>query len=145
MIPDTEGALKTYLSTYPAVVSSAAAGRCFLATRSNVEFPYVLVSRLGGGDAPGDAPMDLALIQVDVYGRVVQLAEAGAVLNAVLEALAALNHTDAIVPGKARLAGAIVRDRRRIPEPEAQDVDGTVGERPRYAVTVQVTGLPTSA
>jgi len=137
--PDVEGALKDYFRQQVDVLATAAGDRTFLTSRTGSVFPYIVITQIGGGEDTSDAPMDNALIQIDVFGRVRQLAEADAVRKAVRVALVKLSMEGGFdVPGKGRLLGTAIRDQRRFPEPEAQDADGTVGERPRYIITASV-------
>jgi len=136
--PDLEGALRDYLQQSPDMLASPAGPRTYLAARADTVFPYVTLIRIGGGDDTSNAPMDQALVQFDVLGRVLQLGEANEVRRALRIALAKLSDAPFTSPGKGRLIGSSIRDERRFPEPAAQDPDGAVGERPRYIVTAQV-------
>lgn len=132
---DAEGAIVSYLRA----TTTAFGTRVFLALAGATVYPVCRVGRVGGGDDPSDAPLDQALLQIDVYGRVRQLAEAESARQEIRSALKALSETGGYnVPGKAYIYGATVADDRRLPEPNAQDADGTVGERPRFIITAQV-------
>lgn len=135
---DAEGALKDYLRSDAEVIASAAGTRTFLRAKNGTQFPYIEVTRIGGSEDTSNAPIDAALMQIDVFGRVRQLGECTAVRGAVRSALRRLDDTSFTSPGKGRILGASVSDDRRFPEPEAQDADGTVGERPRYVITATV-------
>lgn len=127
-----------YFRASTLVNTTAAAGRTFLAVDSPT-FPYIQVTRIGGPEDGSDAPMDLALIQIDIYGRVRQLDEANTVRRGVRQALSALDETAYTATGKGRLLGAVVRDERRFPTANQQDAGGVIGERPRYIITALVT------
>lgn len=139
--PDIEGALRDYLQQSPDMLASPAGARSWLAAKSNAVFPHVTIIRIGGGEDTSNAPMDQALVQFDVYGRVLQLGEANEVRRALRIALARLSDDPFTATGKARLIGSTIRDDRRFPEPEAQDADGAIGERPRFIVTANVLGI----
>jgi hypothetical protein len=59
--PDPEYAVRNYLRQQgiPYVHVAAPTG---------VKLPYITISRVGGGDDSGLAPIDNALLQLDVYG-----------------------------------------------------------------------------
>lgn len=141
--PDVEGALRDYLTANYDFGNSAATG-VFFAVPDEPVFPLVTIIRIAGGEGPGEAPLDVALLQVDVRGRVKALAQCMAVTQAVRKALSALRGPYTVA-GKATIHGAVVVDVRRFPEPRAQDTDGRVGERPRYVLTVQVASTAASA
>lgn len=135
--PDVEGAVKRYLQQAPSVLSGPAADRTFLAVKKPT-FPYITVIRIGGGEDGSEVPADTALLQIDVLGRIGELAEANEVRRGVRVALARLDENPFDDANNARLLGAIIRDERRFPEPDAQDPGGVIGERPRYIITTEV-------
>ncbi len=141
---DVEGALKEYLRTDVDVLASPAGARTYLALPDSPTFPCVTLIRIAGGEDTGEAPVDLALVQIDVWGRVKRLSEANEVRTAVRKALSKVRQRTPVA-GKAVLWGATVRDDRRFPVPQAQDSDGAIGERPRYVLTVQVTATPAAS
>ncbi len=66
-MPDVEGGLRTYLrsqSELQAVVGQ----RIYFGVPDAPVFPLVTVRRVGGGDDTGEAPLEQALIQIDVWG-----------------------------------------------------------------------------
>lgn len=136
--PDVEGALKDLLRTDADVLASPAGARTYLALPDDPSFPCVTVLRIAGGEDTGEAPVDVALVQVDIWGRVKRLSQSDEVRLAVRRALSKVRQRTPVT-GKAVLWGATVRDDRRFPTPQAQDSDGAIGERPRYILTVQVT------
>jgi hypothetical protein len=137
--PDVEGAVKDYLRQAAEVTATACGTRTFLAP-DDPEFPYNRVWRIGGGEDTSNAPIDQALIQIDVFGQVRQLAEADTVRRGIRAALRRLQDEPFTAAGKARLLGAVVRDDRRLPDLEAQD-GGVTGARPRYVITALVMGV----
>lgn len=134
-IPDVEGAVMSYLRAFPLVTATPVGTRTYLAVKTPA-FPYIVVTRLGGPAAGGTG--DLALMQIDVYGRVGALQETSDIRRAVRAALLSLEGAPYVSVGRAALLGATIRDDRRFPESDAQDSDGTLGERPRYIITASV-------
>lgn len=136
--PDVEGALKAYLQADTGMLAAPCGARTWLAVGRDAVFPYNVITRIGGGETSSDAPIDDGLVQIDIFGRVLQLTEADQCRRAVRKALAALTGTPYTASGKGKLLGAVVRDDRRQPIQDAQD-GAVVGERPRYILTVAVT------
>ena len=136
--PDVEGAVKAFLQADPDVAGSAAAGRVYFAVPETPTFPLITVVRISGGEIrASEVPLDVALVQIDVRGQVKRLGECDDVRRAVRKALSKIRQATPVA-GKGVLYGANVLDDRRQPEPAAQDTSGAIGERPRYALTVQV-------
>lgn len=142
--PDIEGALKDYLKADVDVLATAAGSRTYLALPDKPTFPCITIIRISGGETASEVPLEQALVQIDVRGRVQQLAETEAVRKAVRKALSKLQGRPFDAAGKARLYAATVADDRRFPEPRQQDEDGAIGERPRFILTAQVVGAFTS-
>lgn len=69
--PDIEGALRTWLRAHPLLVPEVD-GRVYFSVPFNSadKFPCIMITRVGdSGQDSSDTPIDLALIQFDVYGR----------------------------------------------------------------------------
>lgn len=141
LLPDVEGGVKTYLRAF-APLQTLIGQRVFLqvpgpTNGTEPTFPLVTVQRVGGGLDTGEAPIDQALLQVDVWGRLdtnghPMWAELMGVVNAVRSALtvpigrtAASNSVD--------IFGAQESGLVRL-------VDQANG-RPRYSLTVQVSAI----
>ena len=72
---DVEGALRTWLRA-DTDIQAAVSNRVFFGaprkvteTGANSTYPMILITRVGGGDDGGEAPIDRAMIQFDIYGR----------------------------------------------------------------------------
>lgn len=133
---DVEGLVRTYLRA-DAGVTGLVGQRVFFGIPKEAKertFPLVVVSRAGGGQAPGEAPLDVAIIQVDCWGSIDERtgngikATATALVNTVRAAFEAVG-TDAT----AVLAGANVESVLWLPD---QDND-----RPRYVLTAEVSSI----
>lgn len=130
--PDVEGAVKACL-----VAANVCGGRVFFGVPSPVTestFPLATVQRVGGGDDPGEAPLDLALIQIDVWGRKdaaghTDKAAARAEANAVRTALGEIRGATALSP-TVTAYGAAVESDLWAPDPS---------DRGRYVITALVT------
>lgn len=120
--PDPEGMVKDALSA-----ALIADGRVFMFIPENSPtFPLVTVQRVGGG-APGETPVDYALIQIDVWGRTRNKASATTVLGQVLEQVTAW---DDVRSSTGRILGGTIQS--------VVSMDDPVEGRPRYVVTVEV-------
>jgi hypothetical protein len=138
--PDVEGAVVAHLKGVTAV-SALVGQRVFFgvpkkATESS--YPLVVVSRVGGGPEQGtDAPVDVALLQLDVWAGIDasgngKKAEAWGVVNAVVDALEDIRRRT-VVGSTVALFGAHVESVLWLPDPD--------NDRPRYVVTAEVTAM----
>lgn len=127
--PDPEGGLRDYLRANAGVVALVVQ-RVFFGIPDNPVWPLITVSRVGGGDDLSEAPIDVALLQVDCWADGRNKAQAHAVASAVRDALAAIRGAVA-VNGTTVLYGAVVESVLFAPDP--------ADARPRYAITAQVT------
>src|SRR5688572_25728630 len=77
--PDIEGALRTWLRADPDIQSFFGQRVFFGAPRHTTteSFPMIVITRIGGGQRSGDAPMDMPMLQLDVYGRKADEASGG--------------------------------------------------------------------
>lgn len=136
--PDVEGGVRAYLRA-DADVQAALGGsqRVFFGIPKSPTWPLVVVSRVGGGDDLSDAPVDVALIQIDCWGEIDAASGHGlksgctTLVNAVRSALTAM--TDHVATAACRLVGASVQSVVWLPDPS--------NDRPRYVVTAEVTAL----
>lgn len=64
---DVEGAVRDHLRA--AAIDDLGSRVYFGVPDGEPTFPLATVQRVGGGDDPGEAPIDLALIQITVWGR----------------------------------------------------------------------------
>jgi hypothetical protein len=68
--PDVDGAVRTWLRADTGV-QAIAAQRCYFGVpKPEPVWPLTTVQRVGGGNAPGDAPVDEAQIQIDCWGEI---------------------------------------------------------------------------
>lgn len=141
--PDTEGAVRTYLRAYTPLQAEWGQ-RVWFGTPKVVDeddFPHAVVFRAGGGQDPGESPVDLAVVQVDVWGSLDASgnglkADCTRVTGKVQDALELLRtRTNVTLPGGSVVAlfGAVVESVIWLPDPD--------NDRPRYAVTSQVTAM----
>lgn len=139
--PDPEGAVRTRLRA-DAGVTAIVGQRVFFGIPKDADestFPLVVVSRVGGGQDGSDAPVDVALLQVDCWGSIDasgngRKAEAQALVNSARAALEAMGIDQPIVAGT-QLHGANVESVLWLPDPD--------NARPRYALTAEVTAVST--
>ena len=136
--PDVEGALRTYLRSVSAVTALVGQRVFFGIPKGAVEatFPLVVITRVGGGQAPGDAPLDVAQVQVDCWGSLDTSgngvkSSATTLVNAVRTALEAVGTGSASLTGIE--AGVNVESVLWLPDPD--------NDRPRYVVTAEVAAI----
>lgn len=79
---DIEGAIRTALRA-DSGVSAIVAQRVHFGVPTNPTWPLVTVQRVGGGDDPSEAPIDLPLVQIDCWGAERNKAQARALADAV--------------------------------------------------------------
>lgn len=119
--PDVEGDLRAALRA-DTDLAALVGSRVFLSTRALTEasYPCVVLSRIGGGDHPtSTAPIDQALLQLDIWGPARSKQAATDVVNAVRLALQRI--------------GAQVVSMIFLPDPDDR--------RPRYVVTAAVIAI----
>ena len=118
--PDVEGDVRAMLRDDPDVAALVGA-RVFLSTRALTEasYPCVVVTLAGSSDDTSEAPIDLALVQLDCWGPMTSKSVTTDVVNAVRSAL--------------HRHGIDVAGRVWAPDPDDR--------RPRYVVTAAVTAL----
>lgn len=138
-LPDTEGALVTWLKGRSAV-SAIVGARVFFGVpkgATEASYPMLVVFRVGGTDDVSDVPIDNALVQIDCWGSFGasgfgKKAECTALKNAVRAELKALTQAGSttIAPG-VDAHGMTVESDLWAPDP--------ADDRPRYSLTVAVT------
>lgn len=130
-MPDVEGAIRDHLRT---TNIDDVGTRVYFGVPDTPTFPLITIQRVGGGDDPGEAPIDLALIQIDVWARTdaaghTDKAQARAVADDVRTALqnirGATSLTDTCIA-----YGAAVEADLWAPDPT---------DRGRYSITALVT------
>jgi hypothetical protein len=133
--PDIEGAIRTYLRADADLAAQIGQRVYFSVPRdSTTSFPCVKITRLGGGQDSSQVPLDLALLQFDVYGKTSDEAGGGRgpttlVLNALRKALSTIQ-------GMTRLNGTVVAwdcDVRTV-----SYVSMPADDRPRFVVTASI-------
>lgn len=128
-LPDAEGGCRTWLRSLPSV-SALVGARVFFAAPDNAEdddYPMVTVSRVGGTLDTGEAPLDVALLQLTCIGPRRDKASATALANAVRGEVAGLRDPVPWGPTDVCLGAS--------EESTIFTVDPSDG-RPRYSVTV---------
>lgn len=132
-LPDIEGSLRTWLRAQTAI-SSLVSNRVFFGIPTpSVAYPLITLSRVAGGDDPGEAPVDEAVIQFHVWGLPQKQngkATALAVVNALRSVLRSIRGDTVLVSG-VRCYGVVVDLVLFQPDP--------VTDRARYVVTARVT------
>lgn len=132
--PDVEGLVRDGLRA-DAGVTAIVGQRVFFGIPKEAKdstFPLVVVRRVGGGQADGEAPLDVAGIQIDCWGSIVRgngvKSTATALVNAVRSWCESVG-TDST----STLAGANVESVLWLPDPD--------DDRPRYALTAEVSAI----
>lgn len=140
-MPDVEGALRIFLRANAGVAAIVGQRVFFGVPKNAVEatFPLVTVQRVGGGDDEGEAPIDLALVQIDAWGGLDasgngKKSEAAALMSAIRNALFAIRARTAL-SSTVDAAGISVQSVVWLPDPD--------NDRPRYSVTAEVTAIST--
>jgi len=135
--PDVEGGLRTWLRADAALVALVGNRVFFGVPRAAVDstFPLVTIQRVGGGQDPSEVPIDLALIQVDAWGTAADKggkAVAWAVVNALRSRLETMRDRTTLDTGIDAFGAEVVGV---VWAPDPAD------DRPRYTLTVEVTGI----
>lgn len=127
---DVEGAVREWLRAHPLLTPLLGSGnnaRIFFGIPTGISFPFVTVSRVGGGPHEGLAPLDVARLSFEVWGSTKKTAQDVVVaLTSAVEQLET-EPLNASVKGE----GAHVDMILWRPDP----TDG----RPRYIVDVTIT------
>jgi hypothetical protein len=131
--PDVEGAVKDYLVSEVASARGAYYAVPVGALGTPSMFPMLIVQRVGGGQDPSEAPVDLALMQITVIGRERDKEGCWNTTSETRDALAAIRGNTPI-RSDVMAYGAEVESVVYSP-----DTDG----RPRYVVTAMVTASAT--
>ena len=129
--PDIEGALREWLRA-DADIQAVVGTRVFfgIPRNSSSAFPCIMITRIGGGQMTGDAPVDNALMQFDVYG---ELAEEGGGRLQVTTAALALRKTLSKIVGRTRLNSTVVCFDPRVSVQVFSPLPGD--DRPRVLIT----------
>ena len=139
-LPDVEGGIRDYLRAHPDV-SALIGTRAFFGIPDSPTWPLVVVRRVGGSEDSSEAAIDVAVIQIDCWGRLFNdtdpsksahgdKAQADRLRRAVRKALWQIRGATAANTSTV-LYGAVVES-----DPFLPDRDN---DRPRYALTVRVT------
>jgi hypothetical protein len=137
--PDIEGALRTWLRT-KASLTAIVGQRIFFgvpkgATESS--FPLIIVQLIGMAVERSDAPLDVALVQFDVWGS---LDASGNGVKSTATALAnALRSELDAVRGRTALTASV--DAFGIELAGMNWLPDQDNDRPRYVVTAEVTAI----
>lgn len=135
--PDVEGAVRDWLRDDTALQALIGRRVFFGVPRNATRWPLVTVQRIGGSQDPGEAPVDRALIQLDIWGEIDgsgngDKAGATAVLNAVRSRLDDVKHR---TPLNASVDAFGCEVAGVVWAPDGED------DRPRYALTVEVVAV----
>ena len=126
-LPDVEGGVRDALRADTAV-DALVDGRVFFGVPENATWPLVTVQRVGGGDDPGEAPIDLALVQIDCWGAMRNKSQAWAVAAAVRSWAQSVRRATALTE-EVVAYGVTVQSVLWAPDP---------ADRPRYVITAAV-------
>lgn len=135
--PDVEAGVRAFLRADTGVQALAAQRGYFGIPRQTPTFPLWTVQRVGGGPLPGEeAPVDVALVQVDCWGRLGEdggsKAEAWALATAVASAFSSIRSRTVLITGTSAL-DATVQALLWAPDPDT--------DQPRYTMTVEIVAL----
>lgn len=136
--PDLEGALRSHLRADAGVQAALGGSRVFFAIPDNPTWPLVTVSRVGGGQSDtSDAPVDAALMSIDVWGEIdpngrPKKIQATDVVNAVRSALDMVRGRTTFT-ADVDVFGVTVAGVAYAPDPD--------NGRPHYAITAEVIGI----
>lgn len=137
--PDVEGGLRAYLRAHTDCVAVLGT-RVWFARPDKADYPLAVVQLVGAVDDGSEAPIDQALVQIDIHGPLhankhPDKATTYAAAAAVRQALYDLNRGDTTVEiadgNSVRLMGSNVQSSVYLPDPD--------NGRPRYAITAQIT------
>lgn len=131
VLPDMEAAMRRYLRADTGL-AALVGNRVFYDIPTDTAFPLVVVSRVGGGDDNGEAPVDLAVMRFAVWGNLNARAATNATVNALRSALRSIRGSTLLASG-VRAFGATVDTVLYQPDPETG--------RPRFIVTARVTAI----
>ena len=133
--PDVEGALRTYLRLNTDI-QSVVGSRVFFGVPRNSEnaFPCIMLTRIGGGQQGGDAPMDQPMIQFDCYAKTAE--EGGGRLQAT-QVAQALRKALSTIRGRTRLDANTVGWDPRVTGQVFSPLPGD--DRPRILLTCVMT------
>lgn len=131
---DIEGAIRTHLRA-DAGVSALVGQRVHFGVPTSPTWPLVTIRRVGGGDDPGEAPVDLPLVQIDCWGAERNKSQARAVADAVRAWARSIRRaTD--LDTEVTAYGVTVESDLFAPDPT---------DRPRYSLTCQVMSRATAS
>lgn len=139
-LPDVEGALVTFLKAN-AAVAALVGTRVFYGIPKAAKpdaWPLITVQRIGGGDDPSEAPVDVALLQVDCWGTISA--------NGYGEKLPCTQLTNAVRSACRSFAGPTLAAGVYAAGIDVQSViwlPDPANDRPRYSLTVEVAALST--
>ncbi len=124
---DIEGAARDWLRTVPGVTDFVAS-RVFFGLPVNTQWPAIVVRQVGGGPS-GDAPITVALLQIDCWSQGPKKAQAAALKGAVEGAIESLTGGTPLGAGAVALWGS-VESSIWLPDPESNQA--------RYVITAEI-------
>lgn len=134
---DVEGAVQAHLRADTAVTALAGMRTFFGIPKNATEatFPLIVVARAGGGDDPGEAPLDVAVIQVDCWGKIDASGNGlklgcTTLVNAVRASLRAMGTIDPVTGAE---VGVNIESVIWLPDPDTL--------RPRYSILAEVAAI----
>ena len=133
-LPDVEGGIRDALRADTGM-DALVDGRVFFGVPENATWPLVTVQRVGGGDDPGEAPIDLALVQIDCWGAMRNKSQAWAAAAAVRSWAQSVRRATALNT-EVTAYSVTVESVLWAPDP---------ADRPRYSVTALVMARATNA
>lgn len=145
--PDVEGAMRTYLRNDAGLVPLIN-GRVFFSVPKNSSgkgvaegsFPLILVTRIGGGESRGEAPLDMALLQFDVMGKKSEQAGGGKGPTTIVAL--ALQKAISKIRGRTELTPGVTAFNARIASSFYSPFPGD--DRPRQIITAVIPSIVTT-
>lgn len=136
-MPDVEGALRTWLRGRAAITALVGQRVFFGIPRKASTWPLITLQRIGGGDDQSQAPIDRALVQIDVWGALDDSgngmkADTTTVVNTLRAELATVDRRTAL-NADVDCLGIVVVGVVYLPDPD--------NDRPRYSVTAEVAAI----
>lgn len=139
--PDVEGGIRDYLQADSGVKAIVGTRGVFFGIPDGPSWPLVVIRRVGGSEDSSEAAIDLALLQIDCWGRLFNdtdptksahgdKAQTEALRRAVRKALWQIRGITRLNSSVVAF-GAFVESDPFVPDPN--------NDRPRYAITARVT------
>lgn len=134
VVPDSVIPIRNYLRAVSAVTALVPVRRIDLGLVAG-DGAQIVVRRIGGGEDSSEAPVDVALLQIDVWGDTNGSLEDCATIKSTVRG-ALLDIRSPVTAGGAKIHSASTIDDNWAPDPDT--------DQPRFVLTVRVVVGPTS-